>query len=69
MFTSFILCHIDNDPVMINISDISYVMDNQIFLRSRQDEETCIAVDESFDIINDKLCKELDNDNQDLPEM
>ena len=54
---------------MINISDISYVMDNQIFLRSRQDEETCIAVDESFDIINDKLCKELENDNQDLPEM
>lgn len=63
MFTSFILCHIDGDPIMINISDISYIVDNQIFLRSRQNEETCIAVDESFDIINDKLCKELNNDN------
>ena len=48
---------------MINISDISYVMDNQIFLRSREDEDTCIAVDESFDLINDKLCQELNNDN------
>lgn len=48
---------------MINIQDISYVLDNQIFLRSRVDEETCIAVDESFDVINDKLCKELNNDN------
>lgn len=63
MFTSFILCHVDNEPIMINISDISYVMDNQIFLRSRQDEETCIAVDESFEAINDKLYKELNNDN------
>ena len=63
MFTSFILCHIDNDPIMINIADISYVTDNQIFLRSRQNEETCIIVDESFDIINDKLCQELNNDN------
>lgn len=59
MFTSFILCHIDNEPIMINIMDISYVTDNNIFLRSRLDEETCIAVDESFDVINDKLCKEL----------
>ena len=48
---------------MINIADISYVTDNQIFLRSRQNEETCIIVDESFDIINDKLCQELNNDN------
>ena len=48
---------------MINISDISYVTDNQIFLRSRQDEDTCIVVDESFDIINDKLCKELNDGN------
>ena len=63
MFTSFILCHIDDAPIMINISDISYVTDNCIFLRSRQNEETCIIVDESFDIINDKLCKELNNDN------
>ena len=63
MFTSFILCHINNEPIMINISDISYVTDNQIFLRSRQDEDTCIAVDESFDLINDKLCQELNNDN------
>lgn len=59
MFTSFILCHIDNEPIMINIMDISYVTDNQIFLRSRQSEEMCITVDESFDVINDKLCKEL----------
>ena len=63
MFTSFILCHINNEPIMINIQDISYVMDNQIFLRSREDEDTCIAVDESFDLINDKLCQELNNDN------
>ena len=63
MFTSFILCHINNEPIMINISDISYVMNNQIFLRSREDEDTCIAVDEPFDLINDKLCQELNNDN------
>lgn len=63
MFTSFILCHIDGDPIMINISDISYITDNQIFLCSRQDEETCLIVDEPFDIINDKLCKELNDDN------
>ena len=63
MFTSFILCHIDDDPIMINISDISYVTNNQIFLRSRQNEETCIFVDEPFDTINDKLCQELNNDN------
>lgn len=48
---------------MINIQDISYVTDNQIFLRSRCDEDTCIAVDETFDTINDKLCQELNNDN------
>ena len=48
---------------MINIQDISYVTGNQIFLRSREDEDTCIAVDESFDIINDKLYKELNDDN------
>lgn len=63
MFTSFILCHVDDEPIMINISDISYVSGNQIFLRSREEEETCIEVDESFDIINDKLCKELNDDN------
>ena len=63
MFTSFILCHVDEEPIMINIQDISYVSDNQIFLRSRQNEETCIAVDESFDVINDKLCQELNNGN------
>lgn len=59
MFTSFILCHIDKEPIMINIMDISYVTDNQIFLRSRQDEDVCISVDESFDEINSKLCEEL----------
>jgi hypothetical protein len=63
MFTSFILCNVDGEPIMINIQDISYVSGNQIFLRSRQDEETCITVDESFDVINDKLCQELNNDN------
>lgn len=63
MFTSFILCHVDDEPIMINISDISYVSGNNIFLRSRQDEDISIIVDESFDIINDKLCKELNDDN------
>lgn len=63
MFTSFILCHIDDEPIMINISDISYVTGNQIFLRSRENEETCIEVDEAFDVINDKLCQELNNGN------
>lgn len=63
MFTSFILCHVNGEPIMINIQDISYVTDNQIFLRSRCDEDTCIAVDETFDTINDKLCQELNNDN------
>lgn len=63
MFTSFILCHIDGNPVMINIQDISYVTGNHIFLRSREDEDICITVDESFDLINDKLCQELNNDN------
>ena len=48
---------------MINIQDISYVIGNHIFLRSREDEDTCITVDESFDLINDKLCQELNNDN------
>lgn len=48
---------------MINVQDISYVTGNNIFLRSREDEYTCIAVDESFDLINDKLCQELNNDN------
>ena len=55
MFTRFILCHIDNEPVMINIQDISYVTGKHIFLRSREG----IVVDESFDLINDKLCQEL----------
>lgn len=63
MFTSFILCHVDDEPIMINISDISYVSGNQIFLRSREEEDNCIVVDESFDVINDKLCKELNDDN------
>lgn len=63
MFTSFILCHLNKEPIMINIQDISYVVGNNIFLRSREDEDTCIAVDESFDLINDKLCQELNNDN------
>lgn len=63
MFTSFILCHVNGEPIMINIQDISYVTDNQIFLRSRQEEDICITVDETFDTINDKLCQELNNDN------
>ena len=69
MFTSFILCHVYGEPLMINISDISYVSGNHIFLRSRQDEEACIIVDESFDIINYKLYKELNDDNQGLSKM
>lgn len=62
MFTSFILCHIDDKPVMINIMDISYVSDNEVFLRSRNEEDVCLIVDESFDEINDKLCKELNGE-------
>lgn len=62
MFTSFILCHIDGEPVMINIMDISYVTGSEIFLRSRSEEDMCLTVDESFDEINDKLCKELNGE-------
>lgn len=62
MFTSFILCHIDNEPVMINIMDISYVTGSEVFLRSRSEEDVCLTVDESFDEINSKLCKELNNE-------
>lgn len=62
MFTSFILCHIDNEPVMINIMDISYVAESNIFMRSRSEEDVCLTVDESFDEINDKLCKELNSE-------
>lgn len=62
MFTSFILCHVNDEPIMVNIQDISYVSDNQIFLRSRKEEDVCINVDESFSVINDKLCKELNNE-------
>lgn len=57
MFTSFIICHKDNEPIMINIMDISYISENEIFLRS--DPDLCIAVDESFEEINAKLCEEL----------
>jgi len=56
-FTSFILCHQDNEPIMINILDISYVSDNEIVLRS--DPNKCLAVDETFEQINEKLCEEL----------
>lgn len=62
MFTSFILCHIDDEPVMININDISYVTGNNIFLCSRNEEDMCLTVDESFDEINNKLCQELNNE-------
>lgn len=59
MFTSFILIHQDKNPIMINILDISYISDNEIFLRS--DPDQCIAVDESFEEINAKLCEELND--------
>lgn len=59
MFTSFILCHIDDQPVMINIMDISYIADNRIFMRSRSEEDVCLEVDEDFKTINSKLCEEL----------
>ena len=57
MFTSFILCHINGEPVMINIIDISYVSDNEIVLKSQSG--CCLSVDESFTEINEKLCAEL----------
>ena len=57
MFTSFILIHQDKNPIMINILDISYISDNEIFLRS--DPDKCIIVDETFEEINTKLCEEL----------
>lgn len=60
MFTSFILVHQDGEPIMLNILDISYVTSCDIFLRS--DPDKCISVDESFDVINDKLCKELNGE-------
>lgn len=64
MFTSFILVHTpEGDEMMVNIMDISYILDNQIFLRSRKEEDVCIEVAETFEQLNDKLCKELSNDN------
>lgn len=64
MFTSFILVHTpEGDEMMINIMDISYILDNQIFLRSRKEEDVCIEVAETFEQLNDKLCKELSDDN------
>lgn len=64
MFTSFILVHTpEGDEMMVNIMDISYILDNQIFLRSRTEEDVCLQVAETFEQLNDKLCKELDNDN------
>jgi len=59
MFTSFILCHIDGEQVMINVMDISYVAGSNVFLRSRGEEDMCLTVDEPFDEINNKLCEEL----------
>ena len=61
MLTNFILCHIDNEPIIINIQDISYISENHIFLRSRHNEESCIVVDESFEIISYELCKVINN--------
>lgn len=64
MFTSFILVHTpEGDEMMVNIMDISYILDNQIFLRSRKEEDVCIEVAETFEQLNDKLCKELSDDN------
>ena len=57
MFTSFIMCHIDGEPIMINIMDISYVSGNEIVLISQAGQ--CLEVDEDFDEINAKLCEEL----------
>lgn len=59
MFTSFILCHADGEPVMINIMDISHVIGNEINLMSQPG--MCLSVDESFEEINSKLCEELNN--------
>jgi hypothetical protein len=51
------MCHIDGEPIMINIMDISYVSGNEIVLISQAGQ--CLEVDEDFDEINAKLCEEL----------
>ena len=63
MFTSFVIVHQDNEPIMVNIMDISYISGNEIFLRSRTDEAVCLRTDETFEEINNKLCEELNNGN------
>lgn len=61
MFTSFILVHVEGQPIMINILDISYIKGNEIFLRS-ESHDYSIQCDEDFEELNDKLCKELNNE-------
>ena len=56
MFTSFIIVHQDGEPIMVNIMDIAFIKGNNIYLRSMDDGFEC---DESFEELNDKLCKEL----------
>lgn len=58
MFTSFILIHQDGVPLMINIMDISFVKGNVVYMRSM---DNGLEADESFEEINAKLCKELNN--------
>lgn len=59
MFTSFILIHQDGEPLMINILDISFVKGNVVYMRSM---DNGLEADESFEEINVKLCKELNNE-------
>lgn len=61
MFTSFILVHCEGQPIMINILDISYIKDNEIFLRS-ESHDYSVQCDEGFEELNDKLCKELNDE-------
>jgi hypothetical protein len=58
MFTSFITIHQDNEPVLINIADISFIRDNNLYLRSM---ETGFACDESFAELNNKIAEELND--------
>lgn len=56
MFTSFITVHQEGEPMLINISHISFVEEGFIYLI---DLESGIPVDEDFATINNKIVEEL----------
>lgn len=56
MFTSFITIHQDGEPVLVNISDISFVRDNHLYLKSMDEGFVC---DESYVELNNKIAEEL----------